>query len=129
MKTLRFTIEGRPVPCQRARVYFDKRSGKRRGFTPDATREYEQRVRLFAIAAVARARWTFNAGDRFWFSVRIYRAAERGDWDNFAKAIADGMNEVVWPDDRCVDDAHVQLFVDRIRPRAEVEVTRLTSHD
>lgn len=122
MIVLAFTIPGPPVPCGRARV-------TRRGtFTPDRTRRYEAHVALCARVAVARANGFPLAGD---VAVRldVYRVARRGDCDNFAKSVLDGMRRIVFADDRQVQRLDVRMFVDRARPRVEVRVGPVETSD
>ncbi len=124
MLALSFTIMGPPVPCDRARVVSvsDARGTHTRGVTPAKTRAYENHVRTLAMAAVSQARGWPVAADAYAVTIRIYRAQRRGDWDNFAKAITDAMNKVVYPDDRLIRRALVEMFEDPARPRAEVTV-------
>ena len=120
---LSFVIPGPPVPCQRARVV--RGGGRVHGVTPQRTRDYEELVAHFAKVAVMRLPgWRADA-PAFGVTLRIYRAARRGDWDNFAKGICDGMRRIVYGDDAAILDGHVQLFIDRANPRAEVEVELL----
>src|SRR5207249_2830412 len=101
---------GAPVPCERVRIFRTKK-GKTRGVTPQRTRAYEQRVAWCARAAMAGARWSLTPGVRYALTLRVFRARDAGDWDNFGKSCADGMNGVVWADDRRILEAHVYLEI------------------
>jgi crossover junction endodeoxyribonuclease RusA len=114
---LRFIVPGAPVPCGRAR------SGKGRIFTPAKTRGYQDLVHTLALVAVRRAKWNPPEGSSFAVVFDIHRARRSGDWDNFAKSLCDGMNGVVWPDDRAIVSATVRLHLDRLAPRAEITVS------
>jgi crossover junction endodeoxyribonuclease RusA len=109
-------VPGPPVPCGRAR------SGLGRTYTPAKTRAYEQHVALLARLAVARAKWNPPEGSTFAVTLDVYRARRTGDIDNFLKAVLDGMNGIVFPDDRLVVAATVRLHVDTAYPRAEIAV-------
>lgn len=91
-KTLEFVIEGRPVPKQRVRT----RNG--RFYTPKETRRYED-----SVAWQARKEHAHSLGD---VEVEITLCSQkplRGDIDNYAKAILDGLVKGgVLHDDRVV---------------------------
>lgn len=112
---LRFTIPGPPVPKERARVVRRKNPtpGQRptTSFTPSKTANYENHVKLHALAARCKmSNWPWqSASVVYYVKITIYRSAARGDWDNFAKAITDACNGVLWPDDRQIVHATVAL--------------------
>ena len=114
------TIPGPPVAKQRARV------GKGgRVYTPPETRSYEQKVAVFATVAARRAKWKVTS-EPVEIDVRIYRARATGDLSNFVKAIEDGMNGIIYVDDRQIVSIDAAMFLDRKNPRTEVKV-RLAS--
>jgi Holliday junction resolvase RusA-like endonuclease len=119
MAALRFTVDAVPVPCARPRVV------NGHAFVPTRTRDFERVVRDTAKVAVMAQRWTPAEDSAFSVTLHVYRAAKRGDWDNFAKGVCDGLNGAAWRDDRAVVEAHVFLHVDRIHPRVEIEVAEL----
>lgn len=45
-----------------------------------------------------------------------------GDVDNIAKAVFDGLNGVVWYDDRQVAEMHVYRFVKQEKQRTEIKI-------
>jgi crossover junction endodeoxyribonuclease RusA len=114
---LHILVPGPPVPCGRAR------SGKGKTFTPQRTRDYELLVATMARLAVSKARWTPPEGSTFAVTLDVYRARRTGDIDNFLKAVLDGMNGIVFEDDRLVVAATVRLHVDTAYPRAEISVS------
>lgn len=110
---LHFIIPGKPVAKQRVRVV-----SRGASYTPKETREFEQLVGGYAYLAGAR-----SVDDVSMFSVDIIvtqqipkswskartSAAWNGvysnhmpDIDNVAKSILDGLNKVVWKDDKQV---------------------------
>ncbi len=136
---LSFIVNGPPVPCARARVIPDdrsasgvagqgaKRKARFRAVTPTKTRRYETHVGVIARAAVSHlSAWRLDAAG-YAVTIRVFRAERRGDWDNFAKAITDGMNRAVYLDDRLIRRALVEVDEDPARPRVEVEVEMLES--
>lgn len=123
-ETVRFVVPGPPVPCARARVFKDKNSGDIRAARPKETARYERHVASCARTAAMVARWALRDGDEFRITLEIFRKADRGDWDNYAKSVTDGMNGVLYADDRRIIQAHVLMSIDRKNPRVEVEVSR-----
>lgn len=127
---LQFTVPGPPVPKERARVVRRKNplpgQSAKTSYTPGKTEAYEAHVRLHALAARCKAsRWPWNDDkQRFVVTIEIHRSARRGDWDNFAKAITDACNKVLWPDDRLIAGATVRIFDDTPKglEHAKVEV-------
>jgi len=116
---LSFTVHEAPVPKARARVMAAGWS-----FTPKRTRDFEAKVREEAVAAVAATPgWRTDVDMRV--RVAVYRARRAGDLDNFAKAITDSMNRIVYEDDRQIRELHTLLFDDKDDPRALVEVEPL----
>lgn len=113
MKSLKIVVPGKPVPKGRPRF------GRGRTFTPKTTRDYESRIAEAAAAAMAAAGVQRVAGrvsvivDASVAIPSSYRGRKRsdailgysfpsGDVDNFAKAALDGMNGIVWDDDKQV---------------------------
>lgn len=127
--TLRFTVPGPPQPKQRAR------KGKNgHWYTPEATRAYEERVRLHGLRAVrvhdrcnasnlGVGRWPTTA--RYALTLRIVFAdRRRRDADNVAKAIQDALNGVVWADDSQITALACTREVDAANPRVDVTIER-----
>ena len=109
-----FTIMGKPQAKQRAR---QGRYG--RFYTPQATREYEQRVGLLARAAGVRLQ-----GGPVEVEIMLYLPDKRRrDLDNMAKSILDGLNGVAWQDDAQVVRLVVEKHVDPPAPRAVVHLS------
>jgi Holliday junction resolvase RusA-like endonuclease len=110
-----FTCEGPPQPKERARACSN---GKH--ITPKKTRAYERLVGT--IAGLQRPRmWRLDG--RYRVEMRAYFGDARArDVDNVAKSVLDGLNRVLWHDDRQVVRVACEKFVDRARPRIEVWV-------
>lgn len=115
-----FTVPG-AVPKGRARVFRHKQSGKMVGMTPAKTRAFESAGKLLAMNACRVQGWK-KTSQPVELEVRIYRAAMRGDLDNYVKAASDFCNDVVWEDDSQVVRIDAAMFLDRDRPRTEVVV-------
>lgn len=118
--SIEFVVDGEPVPKMRPRL---TRGG--RAYTPQRTRDYEYKVGDLARQAIRIAEWDATPG-KYALSVTVYRNKRIGDLDNFIKSIADGMNGIVWPDDRMV--VAIDAFMDDTEPthsRAVVRVTKL----
>lgn len=122
---LRFVVPGEPVAWQRTGS--SKAGGRGHRFTQSKTRKYEKVVRDVAAAAVARASWCWGKDDRFSLIVKVYRTHwdKGGDIDNCLKGLLDGMNTVVFADDRYVRGIGIAFpRPDPRRPRVEVTVRR-----
>lgn len=103
MKSISFFVPGPPVPKARPRL------GKRFVYTPAATSAYEQRIAAAAAKAMGRSKPTDRAVNVVAGFVLppLKRdcpefATARGDIDNYAKAVLDGLNGVVYADDKQV---------------------------
>lgn len=124
---LSFTVHGPPVPWER--VSFGKSTdGKRKGFRPSKTAEYEKLVAVHAVAARVKVAWPWkNQAARFGLVVRVFRSRSAGDWDNYGKAISDALNGVLWVDDKQVASGSVEIIqCPKGQERAEVEVSVFT---
>lgn len=110
-----FCVLGPPRPKARARACSN---GKH--VTPQKTRDYERLVG--SIAGIQRPRqWRLDGTYRV--EVRAYFGNARcRDVDNVAKSVLDGLNRVLWHDDRQVVRVVSEKHIDRLRPRIEVWV-------
>jgi Holliday junction resolvase RusA-like endonuclease len=99
-------VPGDPVPKARARVVGG------RGVTPAKTREYEHRVGVYALQARSEHQQSKPWSMLGWYRVeiRFRREEARGDLDNVAKSILDGLCGVLYLDDARV----VSLVVERL---------------
>jgi Holliday junction resolvase RusA-like endonuclease len=109
-----FEIPGTPVAKGRARI--STRGGKVRSFTPQKTVNFEARVALAASDAMNGQKPIEGPISLFlivylpipqsWPQKKknealtgIVKPCSRPDLDNFAKAVCDGCNAIVWKDD------------------------------
>lgn len=109
-----FTIPGDPVGKGRPRA--TTIGGHARMYTPAKTAAYEQLVAVYASAAMKKAPLlehpvrlrlgiyckvpgTWSKKRRADALAGIERPAKKPDLDNIVKALADGMNGIVWVDD------------------------------
>ena len=121
MDEIKFCIETDPRPLARARF------NGRRCYQPSSNREYRQIVQSAAKLAMGN-----NPPLRGAISVAVklfrkYQPTAKifGDVDNFLKAIFDGLNGLAFVDDSQVVTCTVAKFTDKVRPRAEVTISKL----
>jgi Holliday junction resolvase RusA-like endonuclease len=96
VKTVAFTVEGRPVPLARPR--FTARLRGRKAYTPGGSREYEARVAWAARKALGRTAWD----KRQTYSVIVdadFVKGGRVDLDNVVKGVLDALTGTLWEDD------------------------------
>lgn len=120
MQSLTFWVDGKPAPKGRPRTF--AQHGRVYTRTPDKTRAWEERVALFSRAAANRS-WSPEKGPVA-VSLDVHGAPKLADLDNLAKGLLDGMNGIIFHDDRQVVDLHVRR-VDDGAEGARVTVTRL----
>lgn len=109
-----FTIFGAPVAKQRPRTVTNP-NGDAVTYTPRKTRDYENDIAWEAKAQHIRRQSGLVA-------VRFRLYGGRGDVDNIVKSCLDGMNGVVYDDDRQVEEMHVYMDRDAQVPRAEITI-------
>ena len=129
-----FKVDGVPVPKGRAR--YVKRGNFVQTYTPAKTKSYEDEIKMFAKAAM-------GATDPLETPVEVFlyirnsvpasyskkrteaclsgqeKPINKTDIDNIAKAFLDGMNGIVYKDDRQVVELHAKKTYSEI---AAVEV-------
>ena len=93
-----FTVPGRPRGKERPRM---GRNGK--FYTPRTTREYEESVAWFAKAAYKGE----PTKDPVRLDMTIRSSKSRADTSNILKAIEDGMNGIIYVDDRQIKEIHI----------------------
>jgi Holliday junction resolvase RusA-like endonuclease len=120
-RVLTFWVEGRPVPKRRSRTVRTK-FGKSRTITPTVTVRWEHTIRVHAMKACAGEQWRPIAA-RYEIDIVVHRARKQGDADNFLKSAKDALNKIVWPDDRMVMRAAVNI-VDGDGQGMRVRITR-----
>jgi|10_taG_2_1085330.scaffolds.fasta_scaffold01823_8 crossover junction endodeoxyribonuclease RusA len=117
----RIIIPGKPVPKGRPR--FTKTG---RTYTPKATELFERRVSTVA-ALQADEIYSGSVELKIWISFPLLvGGTERkrvGDLDNYAKSIADGLNGILYEDDRQIQSLTVQRTYGSLEGWCAVEVT------
>ncbi len=140
---IRFTIPGRPVSKARPRLGAGGRT-----YTPKPTKMYEHLVKYCVIKAIqdwkAAARLAvlrqpslpgttgpksplveWPRQSRYRVEATIYLPDMRGDVDNVAKSILDGMQGIAYDDDKYVMELWIEKRINRAEPRADVVVIAL----
>lgn len=121
-----FTIPGRPIPLERARVErFTVPSGQTitKTRTPNRSKAYRGLVQLHMNQAWAAMRkcWPWQTTYPVTLSLWIYwEDLNHGDGSNVLKAIEDAGNALLWADDKQIDEGHFWSALDRDYPRVEV---------
>lgn len=103
-------VDGTPVPQPRARVVRGARGGVGR-YESAAAAEWKglvaisTRLALMSWRQAAAARWPTDT--EYSVEIEVRRARAVGDLDNFAKAVLDACNGIVWADDRQLRELRV----------------------
>lgn len=133
MNTLTFEIPGEPKPKQR------HRSGQGRTYTPRATEEYENKVRIYARNAMQNQGFVPAApGEPVAIRILAYFQTRKKkpqpqespclktpDWDNVGKIITDALNGIAYEDDRQIHQAIVEKrYGDPHRVLVQIETER-----
>ncbi len=115
-----FTVPGRPVPAVRMtqRGKWVKENAKRYLAYKDSVGWSAKAVHWGLIRGLVRV------------EIHLYLTNDKpiGDVDNYAKAILDGLNGVVWVDDTQVAQLHVYRHM-AAPQRAEVQVRELNAEE
>ena len=125
-QVLTFAVPGQPKPKGRPRF---TKSGFT--YTPKDTKEYEQAVRVAAIAALTEWRGEhegvhWNASGPFALRVFLFMGDKRKrDLDNCLKSISDALNKLLYNDDSQIDELFCLRDYDARSPRAVVTVENL----
>ena len=118
MDEFTFVLDGDPVPKGRPR------HGKWNSFTPQRTRDAEQKIRDFAGELLAEP---FDVPVRvsltFWCATR-----RRTDLDNLMKLVCDALNGIAYTDDHLIHSLRGRLHRRAAgeHPRTEVRITPIT---
>lgn len=115
-----FTVSGNPIPKARPR-----RGRNGIWYTPQKTRDYERTVYMTAIRVVpweTREAMLAHKG-ALRVNLRFFRDTYRAcDLDNLAKVVSDGLNGILWRDDRQIKKLKASMEVDAQNPRVEIEI-------
>lgn len=115
--TLRFTVEGRPVPAAR----MTRAMARERNQTPQIRRYLDYRAQVGWTAKQAGV--TEPLSGRLYVRLWVY-LAKRGrlDAENVSKAVCDGLNGVAWHDDSQIDDLRVLIYSGRPTEFVDIEI-------
>lgn len=117
--TQTFTVPGLPIAKARPRAGH-MNNGRIRIYTPQKTLNYERDVAWEAKhAKIRRAEGIVAVTLRFFGC--------KGDADNLAKSVLDGLNGIAYNDDRQIEELHI--YVDRVGKPARTEVEIRTKGD
>jgi len=124
-----FTIPGRPVPLERARVERRTLKGSGAKFTssrtPDKSKAYRERVQLHMNMAwgAGKRRWPMRTPAPLGLELFIFwEDGRHGDGSNLFKAIEDAGNGLLWLDDKQIVEGYFRSAIDETHPRVEVLV-------
>lgn len=132
MKECIFTVPGVPIGKGRPRVT------SHGTYTPQKTRDYEQKVRLcwktqcpgmafgkepLMVSICAYFPVPKSASKRRREAMEGTYHISRPDCDNIAKAILDSLNGLAFPDDSTVQFSHVRKIYTNGAPRVEVTIS------
>jgi Holliday junction resolvase RusA-like endonuclease len=115
-----FTIPVQPLPKKRPRF---NSTGKRKAYTDSRTLAYEQTVATHAMIAMQSK--DVLQGD---LQVVLHfhrKGKKRADLDNLIKAVWDGMNGIVYEDDKQIVKATTQVSYGAEEPSVTITVATL----
>ena len=145
MKELYFIVEGRVQPKQRPRVYRNRYTGQVHTLTPQATVDYENKVKASFYEACDGEKFFLTGAVQMTVNVYVEIAkstpkktrekmltgelkpiTRTGDLDNLFKAISDALNGVAYDDDSQIIDATIRKFYGE-QARAEITIREVTN--
>lgn len=145
MKEIYFIVEGRVQPKQRPRVYRNRYTGQVHTLTPQATVDYENKVKASFYEACEGEKFFLTGAVHL--TVNVYVAIAKstpkktrekmltgelkpitrtGDLDNLFKAISDALNGVAYDDDSQIIDATIRKFYGE-QAKAEITIREVTN--
>lgn len=114
-----FVVMGEPVAKERPRTY-QTRSGKMRTVTPEKTQQAEA-----TIGNVFRSEFV-GFGNPVPYPVRVrldfFTDSESKDVDNCTKTVLDALNQIVWLDDRQVEEVHARVHRKEREPQTWIDI-------
>lgn len=128
MSPLRILVPGQPRPYDRTAIGRGGRSGgAMTRTTPPAVRAWRKHVKACAqVAMMGAGVEPYPKGEALHVQIGVFtKDLRQGDVDNYAKALLDACNAVVWHDDKQVSYLEVFRSVSRENPRALIVVRAL----
>lgn len=122
MTVYTFTVPGKAVPWMRTNTNQSQR------FTPAAQRVFQESVRTYAkLAGVKLLSGALRIDVVTYLTGRVApHKRGSGDWDNYAKSVADALERVAYENDCQIVDGHsAKLAPDAAGPRVEVRIEAL----
>lgn len=119
-----FTVPGEPVSKSRAR--FTKRGSKTVAYTPERTKEGEERV-AWSYRSRCKTGVPTDPEIAYRVEARFYNGTrQRRDVDNMVKLVLDGLNGVAWvDDDQVLQIEATKSWVPKDEARTEVRIFRI----
>lgn len=124
---IEFVFQGSPVPYTRYNKDARWREQVQRyyEYKSDLARALKAEFGYFAwdIPDAGPARAKYIKSHRYDLSLRVYREADRGDLDNFAKAVADALQDAgILANDVQIDGYALpfEKLIDKTNPRVEI---------
>lgn len=117
-KATSFTVPGQPVPKGRPRL------SKRKAFTPQKTKDYQQ-----VVALVARQHIRKLYHSPLFMHLKFYREIQRGkkpDVDNLAKSVMDALEGIAYKNDDLIRKLYIEVEYIRGNPRCEVFIAPIS---
>lgn len=145
MKEIYFIVDGKVQPKQRPRVFRNKYTGRTQTITPQATVDYENKVKASFYEACDGEKFFLTGAVHM--TVNVYVAIAKstpkktrekmltgelkpitrtGDLDNLFKAISDALNGVAYDDDSQIIDATIRKFYGE-QAKAEITIREVTN--
>ena len=140
MKEIYFIVDGRVQPKQRPRVVRNRYTKKAHALTPQATVDYENKVKASFYEACDGEKFFLTGAVQMTLNVYVEIAkstpkktrekmltgelkpiTRTGDLDNLYKAITDALNGVAYSDDSQIIDATIRKFYGE-QARAEITI-------
>ena len=139
---MKIIIYGEPVAQGRPR--FTMRNGYPQAIDPANSREYKEKVKLYAIHAMKQESYTTPEGailvdivfhmsiPQSWPKKKRTEAAQglirptsKPDIDNLFKCLTDALKGLAWKDDSQITDVHMKERYTDTMPRTEITITEV----
>lgn len=110
---IKLVVPGRPVPAVRM-----TQRGK---FVKERAQQYINYKNHVAWVARTKIKNPFTGP--VIIKIKVYVRGKGGDWDNYAKAICDGLNKIAYKDDSQIRKGQVEIIsCSKNEQRVEIEI-------